>query len=263
MTSAAGFYIANARMYSVNAPAAAAWRDVLQWVIDRARVEAQVIEHPAPQPMSSLWARDDLAAVFMCGFPFSRALPQPVALAAPVPSPEPYEDKPEYWTCIVAREDSGIRTLRDTFSRRMAYTTPDSQSGYQALRELVAAQAHPFASMVGPLVTPRRVVDAVLAGEADAGPVDSYALDLMRLHEPDVVAPLRVVATTPPTPMPLLVASPTLPGDQADRLREALAGVDHEPALAEARAALLLRRFAVVDAASYAVLREPAGPPLV
>jgi ABC-type phosphate/phosphonate transport system substrate-binding protein len=249
-------------MYSVSPAAATAWRTLLQWVIDRARVDAQVIDYPPPRPLPALWARDDLAAVFMCGYPFSRATPQPIALAAPVPSPAPYGDRPVYWTCVVVREDSRLRTLRDTFSRRMAYTTPDSQSGYQALRALVASEPHPFSSMIGPLLTPRRVVEAVLAGDADAGPVDSYALDLMRLHEPALVAPLRVVATTPPTPIPLLVASRGTPPDAVRRLCDALARAGDEPALAHAREATLLRRFEPVDATAYDGLREPAGAPL-
>jgi ABC-type phosphate/phosphonate transport system substrate-binding protein len=254
--------IMNARMYCVDAAASAAWRVLLEWVAQRAGVDAEVIDYPAPQPLPALWAREDLACAFMCGYPFSRAAPQPIPLAAPVPAPQAYRDRPEYWTCIVARDDSGIRTLGDTFARRMAYTTTDSQSGYQALRALVAGEAHPFASMIGPLVTPRRVVEAVAAGEADAGPVDSYALDLLRLHVPQLVAPLRVVATTPPTPIPLLVASPAAVAEAA-RLREALLGVGREARLAEAREALVLRRFAAVDGARYAILQNPAGNALV
>lgn len=255
--------VVNARMYSVNAEAAAAWRTLLQWVVDRARVDAQVIDYPPPQPLPALWARDDLAGVLMCGHPFSRATPQPVLLGAPVPSPEAYRDRAEYWTCVVARAGSGIRSLHDALGRRMAYTTPDSQSGYLALRVLVAGVEHPFSTMVGPLVTPRRVVDAVLAGEADAGPVDSYALDLMRLHEPALVAPLQVIATTPPAPIPPLVGSPGLPAGEAAKLRAALLEVGNAPALAKARAALLLRRFDAIDASAYAVLREPAGAALL
>ena len=255
--------VMNARMYAVDAVASAAWRVLLQWVAERAGVEAAVIDYPAPQPLPALWARDDIACAFMCGYPFSRAAPQPIALAAPVPSPQAYRNRPEYWTCIVARDDSGIQTLGDTFSRRMAYTSLDSQSGYQALRALVAEQAHPFSSMVGPLVTPRRVVEAVAGGDVDAGPVDSYALDLMRRHTPQLVAPLRVVATTPPTPIPLLVASPATPPEDAAALRHALLAVGDEPGLVEVREALLLRRFVAVDAAEYAFLREPTGKALV
>jgi len=256
-------FVANARMYSVNAATAAAWRTLLEWVVDRAAVDAEFVDYPAPQPLPLLWARDDLACALMCGYPFSRAQPQPVPLAAPVPTPESYCNKAAYWTCVVVRVDSAIRTLRDTFTHRMAYTTTDSQSGYQALRALVAGESHPLWSMVGPLVTPRRVVEAVLAGEADAGPVDSYAFDLMRLSEPQLVAPLRVVATTRPTAIPLLVASRAVPIGEIERLRQALAQVEHERELAGVRAALLLRRFAAVDAQAYSALRDPVGEALV
>ena len=37
-----------------------------------------------------------------------------------------------------------------------------------------------FEATVGPLVTPRRVVEAIVSGEADAGPLDSYFHDLLR-----------------------------------------------------------------------------------
>jgi len=255
-------YVLNARMYSVNEATASAWHTILRWVGHRADVDAAVLDYPPPQPLPALWGRDDLAAVFMCGHPFSRAQPQPIPIVAPVPSPPAYHDAPVYWTCIVARVDSGIRTLADAFGRRMAYTTPDSQSGYQALRALVAGRTHPF-EMKGPLVTPRRVVEAVLAGDADAGPVDSYAVDLLRMHEPQLVAPLRVIATTPPTPIPLLVASPNVARTKVERLRDAFAEVEHAPALRDARGALLLRRFAAVDAGAYDVLREPSGEALI
>ncbi|MFO1306746.1 MAG: PhnD/SsuA/transferrin family substrate-binding protein [Burkholderiales bacterium] len=260
---ARGRYVVNARMYAVSPAAADAWRSVLHWVVKRAQVAADVLDYPPPKPLPSLWARDDLGGVFMCGHPFSRATPQPRLLAAPVPSPAAYGNRPVYWTCLVAREDSGIRNLADTFARRMAYTTPDSQSGYLALRALVADAAHPFSKMVGPLVTPRRVIEAVIAGEADAGPVDSYALGLLALHEPALVAPLRVVAASPPTPIPPLVASPGMPAGEAACMRDALLEVAHAPALVTAREALLLRRFATVDAADYDVLREPKGAALL
>jgi ABC-type phosphate/phosphonate transport system substrate-binding protein len=65
----------------------------------------------------------------MCGLPFSRAEPQPVLMAAPVPSPPEFENLPQYWSDFVVREDSAFRTLDDTYGGRIAFTVPDSQSG--------------------------------------------------------------------------------------------------------------------------------------
>jgi ABC-type phosphate/phosphonate transport system substrate-binding protein len=145
----------------------------------------------------------------------------------------------------------------------MAFTTPDSQSGYQAMRTWLAPHARArgaplFGAMVGPLVTPRRVVEAVVAGEADAGPVDSYALDLLLRHAPALTAPLAVIAETPPTPMPPLVGAAGLPAADASRLTRSLCAVAAAPALAAVRDTLLLRGFARVAASDYASLRDAA-----
>ncbi|HTP98652.1 MAG TPA: PhnD/SsuA/transferrin family substrate-binding protein [Casimicrobiaceae bacterium] len=255
--------IANARMYSVNASAAEAWRTLLRWVIDRAGVDAEVIDYPPPQPLPALWARSDLACAFMCGYPISQASAAPAVLAAPVPSAPAYRGRPEYWTNVVARSDGPVRTLEEALGRRMAYTAPDSQSGYQALRSLLAPYARErgvplFASMVGPLITPARVVESVLAGDADAGPVDSYAFELMKHHEPARLAALTIVATTSPTPIPPLVGAANLPPEDAARWRAALLSVAAAGELAAVRGTLLLRGFAPATVAHYDVLREAA-----
>src|SRR5512144_476635 len=161
--------IANARMYAVSPRVTAAWNALLGWAIARAGVACTVIDYTPPQPLSALWERADLGCAFMCGYPLARASPAPVVLAAPVPSPAAYRGRPVYWTDVVVRADSPFAALADVFGKRMAYTTLDSQSGCHALRALCAplAAAHGgrlFAEIVGPLLTPRAVIDAVIEG---------------------------------------------------------------------------------------------------
>jgi ABC-type phosphate/phosphonate transport system substrate-binding protein len=256
--------IANARMYAVGPRAAAAWRTLLAWVIARAGVECEIVLHPPPLPLAALWARGDLGCALMCGYPLVRATPSPVVLAAPVPSPAAYGGRAMYWTDLVVRADSRFATLEHLFGRRIAWTTPDSQSGYHALRALfapyAAARGTPlFAATVGPLVTPRAVVAAVLDGTADAGPLDSYWHDLLRAHEPDVAARLRTLVTTAPGPMPAFVGASTLAAADAKRLSAALMAVAAAPELAAARAALLLAGFAPRTTADYAILAHRAA----
>ena len=254
--------IANARMYSVTAQAAAAWRALLEWVIERARVDCQAIDYPPPKPMASLWARPDLGCAFMCGYPYALATPKPTLLAAPVPSPDAYGGKPMYWTDLAVRADASWIKLEDLFGRRLAYTTEDSQSGYQAARELLAPYARAgrlFAATVGPLITPRAVAEAVIAGKADMGPLDSYAHDLIRTHEPGLAAQLRTIATTPPAPIPPLVAAPGIATADAERLRSALLDIAQAAELRSIRDALLLDGFVEVEPEDYSVLLERAG----
>ena len=192
--------IANARMYSVDAASAAAWRALLEWVLHRAGVEGEVVDHRSPLPLETLWSRPDLGCAFMCGYPFARATPQPIPLVALVPSPERYGGKPVYWTDLVVRDDAPLRTIADAFGRVIAYTTEGSQSGYQAPRRFLAPYARGrggslFASTIGPLITPRHVAEAIVTGAADIGPLDSYAHDLLRQNEPGLASRLRTIAS--------------------------------------------------------------------
>ncbi len=98
----------------------------------------------------------------------------------------------------------------------------------------------------------------MLDGEADVGPLDSYAHDLMRRHRPDLTAPLRTIATTTRMPIPPLVAAAGTPASTVSRLREALAAVSGADELAPVREALLIEGFAAVDAADYGVLIDAA-----
>ena len=153
--------------------------------------------------------------------------------------------------------------LTDILGARFAFTTEDSQSGYHAPRTLLAPYASErggalFASVIGPLITPRRVVDAVLEGTADAGPLDSYAHELLRAHEPALAARLRTIASTSPTPIPPLVAAPGIAPAVAQRLRSALLAAGHAPELAPLLTALRLAGFAAIDARRYDELRRRA-----
>jgi ABC-type phosphate/phosphonate transport system substrate-binding protein len=142
-------------------------------------------------------------------------------------------------------------------------TTLDSQSGYQAPRAFfsagaLAAGGRLFGTTIGPVVTPRRVVDSLLTGAADAGPLDAWWHDLLRHHEPAVAARLRVIARTPSTPMPFLAASGAMAQDVRTRLITAFDAVATTAELAETRATLQLFGFAQVDSAEYSRLAERA-----
>ncbi len=250
-------------MYAVTPECKAAWRTLIDWVLDQAAVEARYEDHDPPKLLADLWQRQDLACVMMCGLPFSLREPQPVILAAPVPSLPRYGGQAVYWTDIAVRADSTLRSLEDTLDHRAGYTLKDSQSGYFAFRHHLLrtfpSTAAPYTGITGNLLNPRGVIKALADGRIDVGPLDSYVHDLLKHSDPQFAGQVRVIATTDPTPMPPLVATAALPATQVERMREAFLAVATEPALAPARAALLLERFVVPETGVYRVQRERAG----
>jgi ABC-type phosphate/phosphonate transport system substrate-binding protein len=246
--------IANARMYSVSPEAAGLWRRLLIAVIQHAGLDIRLLEHTEPAPIDELWQRRDMAAVFMCGLPFSRAHPRPELIAAPVPSPLDFRGLPQYWSAMVVRKDSTHQIIEDTFGGRIALTVPDSQSGCLAALYYLMTIADKFPlyrEVIAPQVTPLGAVSAVVDGAADVAPIDSYALSLLQKYRRDLTSQLRTIARTPRTPIPPLVAS--APG--LSTLQAAFLDADRIPGIAPLMAELLLERFVRPDPNAYDALR--------
>jgi ABC-type phosphate/phosphonate transport system substrate-binding protein len=248
--------IANARMYAVTPKVHDAWRALFDRVGRHAGVTLDYVDHAAPAPLEALWARDDLAATFMCGYPFAKAAPKPSIVAAPIPAPLRYRRAPIYCTDFVVRADSPYQKLSDTFGGRIGWTVSHSQSGFNAVRHHLLRYRRQglerlFAQSIGPLVTPRKVIEAVLKRTIDVGPLDSFVHDLLIRHDPDTAAQLRTIESTSMTPIPPLIASPSIPLDVIARLRRSLLAASIDPDAAPILEDLRLAGFTAVDAADY------------
>jgi ABC-type phosphate/phosphonate transport system substrate-binding protein len=168
-----------------------------------------------------------------------------------------------YWTDIVVGADSRFQCDDDLAGARFGWTVEDSQSGYLAPRRLFAKRALArggrfFGSVRGPLVTPRAVVDAILEGSIDAGPLDAYWHALLRRHEPATAARLRVIARTAETPIPCFVAAGATDEAVRERLGRAFVAAGEAEALRDARSDLALAGFERVDGEAYRVLASQA-----
>jgi ABC-type phosphate/phosphonate transport system substrate-binding protein len=260
--------IANARMYAVDAQAGELWRALLSTVAAQADLNVEVIEHAPPACLDDLWRRTDMAAVFMCGLPYSRANPKPTLIAAPVLAAAEFAGLPQYWSELVVRSDSRFYDLQSTFGGKICLTAPNSQSGYAAaLQYLMAfdaardgkagARAPLYREIAAPAVTPLGAVTAIVAGTADVAPIDAYAYRLLQKHRGDLTSKLRTVARTASTPIPPLVASIALEAsvEGAQRLRAAFTAAHRDPALKVLLAGLELSHFVTPDPRDYDALR--------
>ncbi len=249
--------IANARMYAVADGAERAWRALFAELGERAGLALEYVPHLYPEKLAELWARPDLGAAFVCGWPHIREGSVKQVLAAPVPAESWAAGQPLYRSVFVVRRDAAYTVLEDAFGSRLAYTIEDSHSGYNAPRRHLmswrAGRSDPlFGEVLGPLVTPRRVVDAIAEGKADIGAVDSYCYALLMRHVPELSRSTRILAATEATLMPALMASPATSAETAAKLTAALLtfSPDKDSAWLEP---LRISGFAKVDPAGYAI----------
>jgi ABC-type phosphate/phosphonate transport system substrate-binding protein len=151
-------------------------------------------------------------------------------------------------------KDSTYQTIEDTFGGRIALTAPDSQSGCLAALYNLMTRAEtfpPYREVIAPRVTPLGALTAVIDGEAEVAPIDSYAYSLLKKYREDLVAQLRVVGRTARTPIPVIVAS----HGGYERLQAAFLAAHELSSIKGIMADLLLERFVRPDSSAYDALR--------
>ena len=189
-----------------------------------------------------------------CGYPiFTTCLGQFTIVATPC------YDAPgcageQHRSFIVVNARSSVATLGDLRGATFAINEPDSNSGMNLARRLVAPLARAGRFFASTIVTGSHAASAerVAAREIDAAAVDCVSFALLQRYRPSVTANLRIVAETPTSPAPPLVTSRLSPKSTLSALRAALRDVLDDPAHAQVRAALFLGDVAFTDESAYA-----------
>jgi ABC-type phosphate/phosphonate transport system substrate-binding protein len=249
-------------MYDVTPQVREHWHALLKLAANRADVPLECIDHAAPEPLTDLWAREDIAAVFMCGYPLATRYPGVRPLAAPVTAIAD-GDSPSYRSVWLVRSSSAFDTLASTFGHRIGWTVDHSYSGFVApqlalLAHGTAARQHLYRESVGPLGHPRGALAALADARIDVTAIDAYWWHLLRRHDATLAARFRAIGSTAAAPMPPLVCGATLPEESARCLISALLVLDAEREAKVHLAALGVRRFAAVTRADYAPLGNSA-----
>lgn len=209
-----------------------------------------------PADLAAAWTSPDLLLAQTCGYPLVHALAGRVTYVATPCYRAPGCDGPNYSSAIVVRADSPWRSFADVRGAVAAINGPDSQSGCNVLRAMIAELAGPRPFLADIIWTGahRLSLAAVRTGTADLAAIDAVTLALLAANAPDELAGVRILCHSPMAPgLPLISRAGTTPAD-LDRLRRGLRRAFADPALAESRAALLLDDLAVLPTDAYRVI---------
>ena len=248
-------------MYAVTPAVEAGWESLLGHVAQDAGVALRYLSYPAPQPLEQLWSRPDLGCVFMCGYPVALGMAPGVPIAAPIPSAGWAQGRAVYRTDLIVRENAPYRTLEDTFGGRAGFTVAHSQSGFNAFRHHLlkyrtAARPVLYAEMIANLVTARNILESVLAGRIDVGPLDAYWHLLLARSAPQLTVGIRVLESTALAPMPAFVAAATAPVEMVERLRSAFVAAAAQQWFSSLSSPLQLQGFEAMTTARYSTLLD-------
>ena len=204
----------------------------------------------------------EIDAGFICGLPYvqlMRQVPAPVELlAAPVLRGDRYAGRPIYFSDVIVRQDSPVRTFADLRGRSWAYNDTESHSGYNLTRHHVVkiGETHGYFARVVEAGYHQQAIRMVAAGEVDAAAIDSQVLAIELRDHPHLGEVLRVIHALGPSTIQPVVAARRLPVDVKAALRSALLRLGDDRAARIELERGFIDRFVPVTDGDYDDIRE-------
>jgi ABC-type phosphate/phosphonate transport system substrate-binding protein len=205
------------------------------------------------QPIAALWSAPGLLFSQCCGYDLVN---DQAGALRPLATPcyrTPGCAGPRYRSIVVVAEGSPAASVSDLRGGVCAINDWGSHSGMSALRALIAPH-----SRSGRFFAEVRISGAhsaslamVARGKADVAAIDCVVHALLARHRPAALHGTRPLAETADAPAPPFVTQARAGEDVVARLRAALTRTFDDPALADARADLLLAGIEVLPLATY------------
>lgn len=209
-------------------------------------------------PPDTIWRHPDLLFSQTCGYPLMHEFRR---VLRPLATPQ-YRARgcrgAAYSSAVLVRKDASYDGVGDLRGSVCAVNSPLSQSGYSALRALVARLSDDgrFFGDVRISGAHADSIDMVAGGAADVCAVDCVTHALLRRYRPKAVAPLRVLTYTACCPGLPFVTRAAVGDDLFARLRAAVHEAISDPAVAPAREALLIDGLVELAIEDYQVVLD-------
>lgn len=240
-------------------------RDIARLAAERLGIETAFVGDIAWQEREARFRRGEVDVLWICGLPYVwnwQDDPDAVQLlAAPVMQGERYGGAPVYYSDIVVRRASGLKSFEDLRGTRFVYNEPRSHSGYNVVRHHLAALGHRsgYFGTASESGAHQRSLAWILEGEADVAAIDSTVLELEFDRCPGLREAVSIIDTLGPSPMPPWLVRSEVDAALRDALRRLLLSL-HEDR--EGRAVLdacRMARFATVGDADFDPIRRMAA----
>jgi len=209
-------------------------------------------------PWDALLTTQGLLLGQTCGYPLMTLQQGRLTYVATPCYEAPGCDGPHYSSAIMVRADDPASSIENLRGRRLAYNASHSQSGYNALRALIAPLPTDGCFFGHTLETGGHAASlhAVATGQADCCATDAVCLALLHDTEPGFMAGLKRVGWTPSAPVLPYVTSPSISSDRLKLLRQALIDVANDPANRDITVPMRLKGVQVLDRHAYDVILD-------
>ncbi len=210
------------------------------------------------QPAAKAWSDPDLLLSQCCGADLTGVYTGRLRVVATPRYGAPGCTAAGYASLVVVAESSDIQELADLRGRVAAINHPESHSGMNALRALIAplSRGGRFFAAVEVSGAHAASLALVASGAAEVAAIDCVSHALLARHRPQALAGTRVLCRTASAPAPPYVTRADAGDDLVRHLQAALRAALADPELEATREQLLLDGIELLPPSAY--LRIPA-----
>lgn len=231
----------------------ARWADYLA---GRLQTRVSFVTRDEYQPLHDLLAGGEIDALWTCGYPYVRFQAQLRLLAVPL-----YHGRPTYQAYLIRpKGDSTVRGWSDLRGKVFAYSDPLSNSGWLVAQGQMASAGIGARELKRAFFAHghRNVAEAVAARLAQAGSIDGYVWETMRLQGMAAALQTDVLWKSPLHGFPPIVAAHGAGHPQVDALQATLLGMAGDGTGRELLKALNLDGFVAGNPALFESIRQLA-----
>ena len=226
------------------------------WLKQQLHQPTQFIQRRSYEEIVQLLRVDKIHAAWLCGYPYVVNRNFLDLAAVPV-----YKGSTQYHSYIIVAESSPIQSWQALKNRPFAYSDPLSNSGwlypnYFLLKQNIRPQnffGKTFFTWGHP-----NTVQAVAAGLAHGGAVDSYVWEGMRMRKMPAALKTRIIHRSQAFPQPAFVTTQSLAKDKKLQFSQALLSMGGDTISQKILKANELDGFAKANPQDYEVIQEMA-----
>lgn len=179
-------------------------------------------------PLTDSWQSPRLLLSQTCGYPYTSSLLDQVNLVATPDYGVPDCPVGYYRSALVVRAQDERQTLMQFYDSRFAFNALESQSGYQAIMQVLSKLQRSADFFADKILSGshRESIRSVAEGRADIAAIDYVSWRLAEQFEP-CAKHLRVLELSPPSPgLPLICATTVDRGLVVEIVESALSRVE-------------------------------------
>ncbi len=241
-------------------------QNVAAYIQTRLGIETACVIDIPWQKRERLFDEGNIQILWLCGLPYVHKADLQESdmelLAVPVPADQRYQGRAIYFSDVIVRTESPLKTFAELRGKVWAYNEPRSHSGYNVVRaylsSLLDRNGSGFFGRAVESGAHTTSLTMVMEGRADCAAIDSTVLEWCLSEHHDLHKRIRVIETFGPSPIPPWVISRRVPAAERERLRKLFLNMDQDPTGRAILSGGRMARFVAASDTDYDPIRNMA-----